>query len=56
MLWDKFKDYFHESWHESVRPFIESEQCDEIYAYLKAESRRGKKIAPDRRASCRERV
>jgi len=46
MLWDKFKDYFHESWHESIRPFIESEQCDEIYAYLKAESRRGKKIAP----------
>ena len=46
MLWDKFKDYFHESWHESVRPFIESEQCDEIYTYLKAESRRGKKIAP----------
>ena len=46
MLWDKFKDYFHESWHESIRPFIESKQCDEIYAYLKAESRRGKKIAP----------
>ena len=46
MLWDKFKDYFHESWYESIRPFIESEQCDEIYAYLKSESRRGKKIAP----------
>lgn len=46
MLWDKFKEHFHESWHDVIRPFVESEQCDEIYAYLKAESRRGKKIAP----------
>lgn len=46
MLWNKFKEHFHESWHDVIRPFIESEQCDEIYAYLKAESRRGKKIAP----------
>lgn len=46
MFWDKFKEHFHESWHDVIRPFVESEQCDEIYTYLKAESRRGKKIAP----------
>ena len=47
MNWDKFfKDNFHESWHDKMRPFIESEECDKIYAYLKKESGRGKKIAP----------
>jgi uracil-DNA glycosylase len=29
-----------------MRPFIESEECDKIYAFLKAESKRGKKVAP----------
>jgi uracil-DNA glycosylase len=29
-----------------MRPFIESEECDKIYAYLKAESKRGKRVAP----------
>ena len=43
---DKFKDFFHESWHSKMRPFIESEACDNIYKHLKAESKRGKKIAP----------
>jgi uracil DNA glycosylase len=46
MNWEKFKNEFHESYHEKMRPFIESEQCDKIYEYLKAESKRGKKIAP----------
>ncbi len=46
MQWEKFKDQFHESWHAKVRPFIESEQCDKIYEFLKKESKRGKKIAP----------
>ena len=46
MNWDKFKDNFHESWHEKMKPFIESEECDKIYAYLKKEAGRGKKIAP----------
>lgn len=46
MNWDKFKDFFHESWHSKMRPFIESEACDNIYKHLKAESKRGKKIAP----------
>ena len=46
MNWDKFKDEFHESWHEKMQPFIESEACDKIYSYLKSESQRGKKIAP----------
>jgi len=46
MEWNKFKDNFHESWHAKIRPFIESEDCDKIYAYLKSESKRGKSIAP----------
>jgi uracil-DNA glycosylase len=44
--WEKFKDRFHPSWHESIEPFIESKECDEIYAFLKSESKRGKLIAP----------
>jgi uracil-DNA glycosylase len=46
MNFDKFKHYFHESWHDKIRPFIESEECDNIYKFLKTESQRGKKIAP----------
>jgi len=46
MDFNKFKDQFHESWHDKMRPFIESEECDKIYAYLKKEGGRGKKIAP----------
>ena len=46
MKWELFKDQFHESWHVKMQPFIESDACDDIYKYLKAESKRGKKIAP----------
>jgi uracil-DNA glycosylase len=46
MEWEKFRNYFHESWHNKMKPFIESEECDKIYKYLKSESQRGKKIAP----------
>lgn len=46
MNWNKFADQFHESWHAKIRPFIESEECDKIYEFLKKESKRGKKIAP----------
>jgi len=46
MNWENFKDQFHESWHAKMKPFIESEECDNIYKFLKAESKRGKKIAP----------
>lgn len=46
MNWDKFSGYFHESWHSKMKPFIESEACDDIYKHLKSESKRGKKIAP----------
>jgi uracil-DNA glycosylase len=46
MNWELFKEYFHESWHKKMQPFIESEACDDIYKYLKSESKRGKKIAP----------
>lgn len=46
MIFDKFKDFLHESWHSKLQPFIESKECDQIYEYLKKESRRGKYIAP----------
>ena len=46
MNWDLFKDQFHSSWHGKMRPFIESEQCDNIYKFLKKEAKRGKAIAP----------
>lgn len=46
MNFEKFKPLFHESWHDKIKPFIESEECDRIYAYLKSESKRGKRIAP----------
>lgn len=47
MNWDNFKQFFHESWHSKMKKFIESKECDEIYAFLKKESLRGKKIAPN---------
>jgi uracil-DNA glycosylase len=46
MNWEKFADQFHESWHTKMRPFIESNECDAIYEFLKKETKRGKKIAP----------
>jgi len=46
MNWENFKDQFDESWHSKIQPFIESEECDAIYEFLKKESKRGKKIAP----------
>ena len=46
MIWDKFKDQFHESWHDKMQPFIESEECDKIYAHLKERSKKGHSIAP----------
>lgn len=46
MKWEKFAEFFHESWHNKMRPFIESEECDKIYAHLKDRSKKGHKIAP----------
>jgi len=46
MNWELFKDKFHESWHHKLRPFIESQECDKIYEFLKKEGGRGKKLAP----------
>lgn len=46
MNWESFKHQMHPSWHAKMKPFIESEECDKIYAYLKSESKRGKKVAP----------
>ena len=46
MKWDNFKEHFHPSWHGKMKTFIESNECDEIYAFLKKESKRGKEIAP----------
>ena len=46
MNWDKFKENFHPSWHAKMKPFVQSEECDLLYAHLKKESKRGKQVAP----------
>lgn len=46
MEWSKFEDKFHPSWHKKMKPFIESPECDKIYAHLKERSKRGHVIAP----------
>lgn len=47
MDFNKFKHLFHESWHKQIKPFIESEECDKIYAFLKKESKENnKQISP----------
>jgi uracil-DNA glycosylase len=46
MNWINFKDQFHESYHQKIKPFIESQECDLIYEHLKQRSRKGHKIAP----------
>lgn len=46
MNWNNFKNRFHSSWHSKMQEFIESEECDNIYKYLKENSKKGEKIAP----------
>lgn len=46
MEWSKFSSKFHESYHEIMQPFIESDECNEIYSFLKKESGRGASLAP----------
>lgn len=46
MNWDSFKYHFHPSWWEKMQPWIESDECNNIYKFLKSESQRGAKIAP----------
>lgn len=45
-FWDSFKGKFHESWHDLIKPVIESEVTYNIYKYLKNRSKEGAKIAP----------
>ena len=44
MDWNKFKTKFHKTWHVSVKPFIESNECNKIYVSLR--SIKGAEIAP----------
>lgn len=46
MIWNNFKLQFDKSWWPKMRKFIESEECDRIYKFLKEESKRGISIAP----------
>lgn len=46
MNWAAFSKKFHSSWHRAMKPFIESKECDEIFAYLKKTSSNGEKIMP----------
>lgn len=44
MKWSNFKDYFHESWHVKMQPFIESVECDDIYKFLKEEGKGARRL------------
>ena len=46
MNWDNFKSHFHPSWHSKLKIFIESNECNDIYKFLKQEGQGGKKLAP----------
>ena len=46
MNWYNFEEFFDSSWEKKIKPFIESKECDEIYAELKQRSREGRRIAP----------
>lgn len=46
MEWNKFSHHFHSSWEFKIKPFIESEECNNIYKFLKSESQKGKRLAP----------
>jgi len=46
MKWFSFERKFHKSWHSHMRPFIESETCDEIFALLKSRAKEGERIMP----------
>ena len=46
MNWEKFKSKFHPSWHSSIKPFIESKECDEIFVFLKQKKAEGIEICP----------
>jgi uracil-DNA glycosylase len=46
MNFEKFEPLLGD-WAYKIKPFIESEECDKIYARLKADSSRGKRICPD---------
>ncbi len=46
MDWSKFKQHFDPSWHAKMKVFIESEECNNIYKFLKQQSQGGKKITP----------
>jgi len=41
MNWEKFHNKFHKSWHRSMKPFIESNDCNKIYTFLKANKDKG---------------
>jgi uracil-DNA glycosylase len=46
MDWNKFSLKFHPSWHSKIQKFIESPECDEIFAFLKSKKEEGIDIAP----------
>lgn len=46
MNWIGFSKKFHPSWHKHMRPFIESDKCDEIFGHLKGRGIVGHRIMP----------
>lgn len=46
MNFEKFKTKFHYSWWGSIKKFIESEECNKIYKFLKERSEQGAILCP----------
>lgn len=44
MDWKFFENKFHKTWHSFVKKWIESNECNKVYTFLK--SQKGKEIAP----------
>ena len=53
MNFELFKSQFHNSWWDKIEPFISSKDCDEIYVFLKSESKRGISITPNSKVTFR---
>ena len=46
MDFESFKPLLHKSWWSKLQPFIESEECDRIYKFLKKDAKRGRILCP----------
>jgi uracil-DNA glycosylase len=46
MEWNKFSQFFHPSWERKLKPWIESRNCNEVYAFLRQCNKEGGNVSP----------